>query len=124
MANFKPLQPGDRVQVSEPVSVNKDSADRRSQDVSSVQSYEGTNRDSAQSNFNGPLYKVGYIDMSPILKPPYNPILCEGDSTGEGTEIYEINIDSYGDSYDPTAPIRVRNADQWTLDSDNDGKLN
>ena len=124
MSNYDPLQAGDRLQVREPVRVEHTGADRRSQEVDTVQSEEGTNRAPSHGNHDGPMYKIGYIKMSPILEPPYNPVLCEGDTSGEGTQIYELDIDSYGDSYDPTAPMRVRQADQWTMDTDHDGKLN
>jgi len=48
-----------------------------------------------------------------------------GDTSGTGTEVHEIDFCEYGDSYDPTAPIRTRDVgSEWMVDTDNDGSRN
>lgn len=100
-------------------------ADRRSQVTAPVSSVSGNNQAADKDEpVESQLYKVGYINPSSFLMAPYDPVYCEGDTSGTGTEIRELDIDTYGDDYDPTAPIRVRTADNWHLDSDHDGHLN
>lgn len=53
----------------------------------------------------------------------YEVVHDEGDTSGDGTKIHEINCEKYGDAFDPTAPMRVRIA-PWTMDTDNDGRKN
>jgi hypothetical protein len=121
MSDPHPLQAGDR-SSNQSRTDSSTAADRRSQEVGSIHSEEGENRSGMSPA--PPMFKVGYLNPSGFLTPPYNPVFCEGDTSGEGTKCYEVDIDAYGDSYDPTAPIRVRQADQWSLDSDHDGHLN
>lgn len=121
MSNPYPLQNGDR---SKDYS-NTDSsqaADRRTNSTSPVSSEEGVNRAPQLTNAQYPLFRSGYVD--PVRHtPPYDAIHMEGDTSGEGTVIHEIDQRSYGDGYDPTSVERVRIA-PWSLDTDGDGRLN
>jgi hypothetical protein len=118
---YDPLQAGDRLTTRGSSTDSSSAADRRSQVVGSVQSENGENRSGGSPA--SPEFKVGYLGNL-LHRPPFDPVLCEGDTSGEGTKIYDIDVAAYGDSYDPTAPMRVRFADQWQMDSDHDGKLN
>ena len=45
--------------------------------------------------------------------------------SGSDDQVHELNTKVYGDAYDPTAPMRVRDVSrEWTLDSDEDGHKN
>lgn len=46
------------------------------------------------------------------------------DDSIPSAEVHELDICKYGDAFDPTAAVRVRQADNWTLDSDGDGHKN
>lgn len=38
---------------------------------------------------------------------------------------HELDMNKYGDCYDPTAPMRVRDVSrEWSMDTDNDGDKN
>lgn len=132
MADPHPLQRGD---VAPDVSDYNFSteADRRSQDVASAKkigsNYHGEYPSADQSRAEGGrLWKVGQADRTPFLSAPYPVISMDGDNTGYPAEIHEIDIDAYGDAYDPTAPMRVRTVapaeNHWELDSDHDGHRN
>lgn len=126
MANKYPLQPGDVAPDLSDYNFSTE-ADRRDPVVTKVRSnpmnYHGDFPAADQSRPEaGRLFKVG--QATPNFAAPFETIYMDGDASGQPAEVHEINILEYGDSYDPTAPIRTRVADNWTLDSDNDGKLN
>ena len=123
MANKFPLQAGDRT----PDFSGRDTstaADRRSQEIADIHKFEGGNPAPSRTEPVGPLWKTGQVAPNGFLTAPFTPIHTEGDTSGEGTKCYEIDIYSYGDSIDPTAPTRSRTVDNYTLDSDFDGHLN
>lgn len=108
-------------------------ADRRSQEATVVRSnpmnYHGEYPAADQSRpEGGRLFKVGQATPSEFLSAPYPVIRMDGDNNGYPAEVHEIDILSYGDAYDPTAPIRVREVapeeNHWDLDSDQDGHRN
>ena len=124
MSNYYPLQPGDR-STTQSRTDSSSAADRRKQEVESVESKAGTNSAPGHDEPMYPLYKVGYLTPSEFLVAPFTPVLCEGDTSGEGTKCYEVDVDSYGDCYDSTAPARVRDVSGiWHMDTDHDGKVN
>jgi hypothetical protein len=56
---------------------------------------------------------------------PFEAVYMEGDTSGAGTVIHQIEIDQYGDDYDPTSPMRVKDVtSKWKFDSDHDGETN
>lgn len=76
----------------------------------------------------GRLWRPGQAQPNAFLSAPFPTILMDGDNTGYPAEIHEIDINAYGDCYDPTAPMRVRTVapaeNHWDLDSDHDGHRN
>jgi|SRR5579864_3951634 len=109
---------------------NSTEADRRAdQTVTAVRSnphnYHGDYPASDQSRpEGGRLWKVGQATPNSFLSAPFPTIMMDGDNNGMPAEVHEIDVDSYGDCYDPTSPMRVRVADNYHLDSDHDGHLN
>ena len=71
---YDPLQAGDRLTTRGSSMDSSPAADRRSQEVSSVQSEEGTNRSGATPS--SPEFKVGYLGNL-LHKAPFDPVLCE-----------------------------------------------
>lgn len=51
------------------------------------------------------------------------PLHTAGDNAEQSDVTHEINIDRYGDGYDPRSVVRVRNA-PWSVDTDHDGERN
>lgn len=123
MAHKIPLQPGDSTQGQSGLYENSTAADRRPSQTGSG-SAPGENAAPSYGESETPLYRIGYLNPTAKHAPPYEAIYMEGDSSGAGTTIHEIDICSYGDAYDPTAPTRVRFVDNYSLDSDGDGHLN
>lgn len=123
MANRFPLQAGDVA----PDFSGRDASpagDRRPQDSAPVEPFNGNQAAPQAGSPVYPLFRDGYVEVSPFLKAPFAPVETAGDTTGEGTKVYEIDTCSYGDSLDPTAPMRIRPVDNYELDSDFDGHLN
>ena len=78
--------------------------------------------DQAQAE-GGRKFQVG--SLTPTMQAPWSVIEMDGDNNGMPAEVHEININSYGDSYDPTSPMRVRDVgSEWRMDSDEDGVRN
>lgn len=127
MADPHPLQPGDRAPDLSDYNFSNE-ADRRGQTVTVVrsnpQNYHGEYPAADQSRpEGGRLWKVG--QAVPNFSAPFDVIQMDGDNNGYPAEVHEIDIDHYGDSYDPTAPMRVRDVSrEWSLDSDHDGQKN
>lgn len=122
MAHPYPLQPGDRTQGQSGLYESSPAADRRP-DKSGLANQPGEYAAPEYGAAETPLYKIGYLDRAKHA-PPYEVVNMAGDTSGTGTQEYEIDMCAYGDSLDPTAPMRIRAADDWTLDSDNDGHRN
>jgi len=124
MANKYPLQAGDRA----PDFSGRDAStagDRRTQASPPVESFEGNQAAPSKHQPDaGPLWRPGQIAPEARNSAPFPCIHTEGDTSGTGTKVYEIDICSYGDTYDPTAPTRIRTVDNYELDSDYDGHLN
>lgn len=117
MSHPYPLQPGDR---SSDLS-SRDSSlagDRRPDSVG------GNNAAPSLTSPETPLWRAG--QLAPVRHtPPFAPIEMQGDTSGEGTEVRELDIYKYGDDYDPTAPMRVREVgSNWSVDTDFDGEKN
>jgi hypothetical protein len=128
MADPHPLQPGDVAPDLSDYNFSNE-ADRRGQKATVVRSnpmnYHGDYPSADQSQAEGGrLWKCGQAMPNEFLSAPFNVIRMDGDNTGYPAEVREIDIDSYGDAYDPTSPMRVRTVDNYSLDSDHDGKLN
>lgn len=132
MADQHPLQAGDRSSDLGDYNFSNE-ADRRPQQTTparSVQSnYHGAYPAADQSRAEGGrLWKVGQATPNEFLSAPYPVIHMDGDATGYPAEVRELDMDTYGDCYDPTAPLRVRTVspseNHWNLDSDNDGHRN
>jgi hypothetical protein len=124
MAHKFPLQPGDRTQGQSGMTESSTVADRRATEQSGLANPPGEN---AAPSFgeadSSPLWKVGQVHPNSFLTAPYPVIHTEGDTSGTGTEEYEINIYEYGDAYDPTSTVRSRTA-PWDVDTDFDGSKN
>lgn len=107
-------------------------ADRRADQAPTVVrsnpgNYHGENVAGDQAGpASGRLWKVG--QATPNFGAPFSTVFMDGDNTGYPAEVHEIDITSYGDCYDPTAPMRVRTVapaeNHWDLDSDHDGHRN
>lgn len=123
MAHNFPLQAGD-VSSERGRRDASPAGDRREQNIESEQSVTGTNAAPQAGKPMYPLFPVGSLEPSSFLAAPFPVIKMEGDTSGEGTKIHEIDIYSYGDNWDSTAPIRVRTVDNYDLDSDFDGHKN
>lgn len=130
MANRYPLQPGD-VAPDYSDSSSSTEADRRPQQATVVRanpmSYHGDFPAADQSQpEGGRLWKVG--QASPTRSAPWDVIQMDGDNNGIPAEVHEIDIYSYGDAYDPTSPMRIRQVAPaeaaWSFDSDMDGHRN
>lgn len=67
----------------------------------------------------GPTFRPGSPASS---HSSYPTVHTQGDNSGEADKEHELNIRKYGDAYDPTAPMRVRNV-PWNFDPDNDGRV-
>ena len=128
MSDPHPLQRGDVAPDLSDYNFSNE-ADRRPGKTTSAHSstmnYHGEYPSADQSRpEGGRLWKVGQATPNAFLSAPFPVISMDGDNTGYPAEVHEIDILSYGDAYDTTSPIRVRTADNYNLDSDNDGKLN
>lgn len=116
MADRHPLQAGDVAPDLSDYNFSNE-ADRRDQN------YHGYRPAADQARAeSGRLWKVG--QAMPNLSAPFNVIRMDGDNNGQPTEVREIDMDAYGDCYDPTAPLKVRTVPNYHLDSDHDGFLN
>lgn len=126
--NKFPLQPGDRTQgQSGLLSENSTDADRRATSQDGLANPPGENAAPGHRDADNraPLWKVGQVHPNPFLTAPYPVVNMQGDTSGTGTEIHEIDIYEYGDGYDPTAPVRSRDvSSEWLVDSDHDGSKN
>lgn len=124
MANYFPLQAGDRAgDYSE--SQSSTAADRRPTKQNNVQPEHGENRAPGFNSPEYPLFQVGNLAPSPFLSAPFPVVSTEGDTSGTGTTVHELDVLSYGDCYDPSAPTRVRDvANMWSVDTDSDGTNN
>jgi len=119
MANPYPLQPGDR-SSNYSGSDSSTSADRRPASDNPVRPEGGTHSAPQAEAPMGDLWRAG--SLAPTYRLP-EPVHCVGDNAGAPDEVHEININVYGDCYDPEAPMRVRVVRDWTFDPDNDGKV-
>jgi hypothetical protein len=129
MANPKPLQRGDVAPDLSDYNFSNEADRRADQTVTIVrsnpQNYHGEYPAADQSRAEGGrLWKVGQATPNEFLSAPFPVIQMDGDATGYPAEVHEIDLDSYGDCYDPTAPMRVRTVTNYHLDSDHDGQLN
>lgn len=130
MADPHPLQPGDKSSDLSDYNFSNE-ADRREQGNYVVKSnpmyYHGEYpaADQAQAEL-GRKFQAG--SLQPTMQAPWTVIAMDGDNNNMPAEVHELNIDSYGDAYDPTAPARVRIVapaqNHWSLDSDHDGFRN
>ena len=120
MANKYPLQAGDVAPDLSDYNFSNE-ADRRSQKADEL------HPSGDMGHANGRLFKVGQAYPIDSHSAPFTTISMDGDNNGQPTETYEIDIRSYGDAYDPTAPLKVNivaKDKHWDLDSDGDGQLN
>lgn len=124
MSNRHPLQDADR---SFDPSVNRGStvADRRTDDQNPYTD-EQPGRNAAPSGAS-PL-EMSWVpgQLPPVMhQPPYSCIHTEGDAGIPPAVVHEVETCKYGDDYDPTAPLRVRDVtSKWKFDSDHDGQPN
>lgn len=59
------------------------------------------------------------------ITPRVVPYSVEHTEAEGSTETHDINIRKFGDCYDPTAPMRVRDVTaEWQMDTDSDGEKN
>lgn len=132
MANKYPLQAGDVAPDLSDYNFSTE-ADRREPGVaparSNPQNYHGEYPAADQSRpEGGRLWKVGQATPNEFLSAPFPTILMDGDNNGSPAEVHELDIYTYGDCYDPTTPIRVRQIapaeNHYNLDSDFDGHRN
>lgn len=132
MADRHPLQRGDVAPDLSDYSFSNE-ADRREQRATVVRSnphnYHGDFPAADQSRpEGGRLWKVGQATPNEFLSAPFPVIQMDGDNNGSPAQVHEIHIESYGDCYDPTAPLRVRTVspaeNHWNFDSDGDGHRN
>jgi hypothetical protein len=127
MANRFPLQRGDVAPDLSDYNASSE-ADRRSPDVTVVKSNpmygHGENMAPQKDSPEGRIWKVGQAAPNDFLTAPYPVIRMDGDNNGSPAEVHEIDIYSYGDAYDQTAPIRVRTVDNYNMDTDFDGHRN
>ena len=125
MSNIKPLQPGDQVQTSSSWSDSSTAADRRPTSNDGLDNQPGENAAPPHPgpNLDAPLWKVGQVHPNSFLSAPFPVIHTQGDTSGTGTQEYEINIYEYGDCYDPTSTVRSRTA-PWDVDTDFDSSKN
>jgi hypothetical protein len=122
---YHPLQPGDRTQGQSGLFENSPAADRRPTSQSGLAEPPGENAAPEYGSAEFPLYKIGYLDVIAKHSAPFDVVRTEGDTSGTGTQEYQIEIREFGDCWDPTAPERVREVGSaWSFDSDNDGTLN
>lgn len=68
----------------------------------------------------GTMWRAGQLAPSGSAPSP-----TVSDDTSEADVVRELDTQKYGDCYDSTAPMRVRDVSrQWTMDTDNDGDKN
>jgi hypothetical protein len=130
MADPHPLQRGDRSTDLSDYNFSNE-ADRRQPETYKAKSnpmyYHGEYpaADQAQAEL-GRKFQVG--SLQPTMQAPWNVITMDGDNNGQPAEVHELNIREYGDSYDPTAPMKVRTVapaeSHWDVDTDFDGFRN
>jgi hypothetical protein len=130
MARPYALQPGDVAPDLSDYNFSNE-ADRRPQETvvensSAPMHYHGQYPAADQSRpEGGRLWKVGQAQPNEFLSAPYPVIAMNGNGTDTADEVHEVDIYKYGDSYDPTSPMRVRDVgSEWQLDSDFDGRRN
>lgn len=128
MADRHPLQPGDITPDLSDYNFSNE-ADRREQvahvGMANPQRKHGPFMADDQSQAAaGRLWKVGQAAPEDFLSAPFQVIMMDGDNNGNPAVVTEIDLDKYGDCYDPTAPMRIRTVDNYSLDSDHDGHLN
>lgn len=124
MANKFPLQAGDRTPDLSDSFINGPEADRREQDAPPVSAPMEQNAARSLEAPVTPLWRDG--QLAPVRHmAPFDGVCVhtEGDTSGDGTTTHDVDIYSYGDCYDPTAPTRVRTKD-WVVDTDFDGSPN
>jgi hypothetical protein len=128
MANRYPLQSGDVTPDLSDYNFSNEADRRADQTVhaprSNPHNYHGEYPANDQGRpEGGRLWKVG--QATPTQQAPWPVILMDGDNNGNPAEIHEVDVNAYGDCYDPTAPMRTRDvSSEWTLDSDHDGQKN
>lgn len=132
MSDPHPLQRGDVAPDLSDYNFSNE-ADRRHQETTVAKSnpmhYHGEYPAADQSRpEGGRLWKVGQAMPDSRFMAPFTVIHMDGDGTGYPAEVHEINIREYGDAYDPTAPMKVRNVapseSHWDVDTDGDGYRN
>lgn len=128
MANRFPLQSGDVAPDLSDYNFSNEADRRADQSATVVRSNphdtHGEHMSGNQSQAEGRLWKVGQAMPNDFLSAPFPTIRMDGDNNGMPADVREIDILAYGDCYDPTAPMRIRTVPNYSLDSDNDGKLN
>jgi len=133
MANRYPLQPGDVTPDLSDYNFSNEADRRADQTVTVARSnphnYHGEYPAADQARPEaGRLFRPGGLMPNEFLSAPFPTILMDGDNNGSPAEIHEIDVDSYGDCYDTTAPMRVRTVspaeNSWRLDTDHDGQRN
>jgi hypothetical protein len=129
MARPYALQPGDVAPDLSDYNFSNE-ADRRQPEVTVARSnpmhYHGEYPAADQARpEGGRLWKVGQAQPNEFLSAPFPVIEMDGDNNGTPAEVHEVDIYTYGDAYDPTAPARVRDvSSEWHMDTDFDGKRN
>ena len=128
MSNPYPLQPGDRAPNYSGRDASQAGDQRPENQWDPNRADEGHGRNAApqfEEPNSSPLWKVGQLAPNAFLTAPYPHMDTEGDTSGAGTEVHEINTRQYGEDYDSTAPVRSRDVTAiWKMDTDNDGDPN
>jgi hypothetical protein len=130
MADKHPLQAGDVTPDLSDYSFSNE-ADRRQNKVhagvgeaTQHAHFEDTAAGDTARPHPGRLFKVGTASPSDFLAAPFPVVRMDGDNNGTPGEVIELNIDRFGDGYDTTDVMRVRISNDWSMDTDNDGRLN
>lgn len=92
------------------------SADRRSQDSSGSQA--APQKDSPTA----PVFRTGMLEPNSFLRAPFDTTTVD---EGANDNVVQLDRNTYGDCFDPTAPTRVRDVGSaWQMDTDHDGNKN
>jgi len=117
----RPLQTGDQAPDFSRTD-SSTSADRRQQREEGVTPEFGRNRAPQHDAPIGMSWRAGQLPPNSFLSAPFAPV--NSDDPNE-IEVRELDIASYGDCYDTTSPMRVRDVSrEWDVDTDHDGRKN
>ena len=119
MAHPYPLQSGDRAPNFSGSDSSK-AADRRMDDDNpSTENQPGAN---AAPSYGAPEALEWRAGQPPPVAWQRAPFAVTS-SNDAPVDTIEIDCSIYGDAYDPNAPLRVRQDNEWNFDPDHDGKV-